>query len=111
MKQNEKEVTVRTAKELKQAVQNKEKVIIVEGELAKKLEPLEKLKKSKNQPDINSEMSTPVAAMAMASVTAVSTAVWIVLIIAVSLLVLVALYKNYDVEVSKGDTKMKFTRN
>ncbi|KDN57631.1 hypothetical protein [Exiguobacterium sp. AB2] len=107
----ESEVTVRTAKELKKAVLNKEKNILVEGKLAKKLEPLEKLKNAKNGPDVDSNTNPMTAAVGLASATAIPTGVWVLIIVSLSLIVLFALYKNYDMEVSKGDAKMKFTRN
>ena len=115
-------VTVTTKEELKQAIKKNEQHIVVEGKLATKIK---KMKKCKKGLTIASGVllaagialipftggSSGVAVMgleAAAGTVSLSTVEVLAIVGVIGLTFSIALFKNYDIIMSKGDTKIEF---
>ena len=115
-------ITVTTKKELKQALKRNEQHIVVEGELADKIKKMKQLEKGAK---ITSGLLV-LAGIALIPFTGGSSAipaigftateggltlslVEVLAIVGVlGLTLTIALSKNYDIKISKGDTKIEF---
>lgn len=114
-------VTVSSANELKAAVKKKEQNIEVTGELAKKLKWMVKLSPKKITAIIGvlatvgatvpltGGASALAVAPAMTAVTGTELAT-LILACSISVGVLVALLKDYDVEIGQGEMTVRFTK-
>lgn len=125
-------VFVRSSEELKKAMDNKISVIYVEGELAEKVKNTEKLKdlsssnlhvvlesiivacgSSKSIGSLSTIAATGVAATTTAATGVVLTPVAIVAIVAIGAVLVLGMYKDYDVKVEldlKGKARIILTR-
>lgn len=101
--------TVRTLKELRLAVKNRDSKIRIEGKLAKKMKGLDKFDKNK----VKKIDEKKVTATLMVGALVVDDALVALVIIAVlGLVTLYAISKNYDVEIKSNDlVELKLSNN
>ena len=123
------EITVKTSKELKNAMDNKYDVIYVEGELAEKIKKTEKLKHigkktliaiiaayaaTKGMNSATKGLSAPMAQALFRTVSKEAgvtlSAETLMIIAGIGVLCVLAMYRDYDVELNVPGISVKLTR-
>lgn len=102
-------VVVKKKSELLDAIKNKEAVIVVQGELAKDVKYLTVIKKSHHANNLSENMSRS-GAVGVLTLSGLSTAVAITLIVTVGLVAIVAILKDYTIKVKQGDDELVLER-
>jgi hypothetical protein len=101
---------VKTAEELKTALDKKKKKIVIEGDLVKKVKYLSYVKKSKKL-ELNTGMSTLFAGEALASFTGIAIPVAITLIVTFGVVGIVAMLCDYKMIIKDGENQIILERN